>query len=98
MAKIKKTGRHTGAIKAHRQSAARARRNRAVKKGLRLAARGVLRAASAKNSAEVQKLLPKAYSLLDKAAKTGAIHWKAAARTKARLARRATAATAGAAS
>ena len=35
-----------------------------------------------------QKLLPKAYSQLDKAAKSGTIHWKAAARKKSRLAAR----------
>ena len=41
-----------------------------------------------KDVENAQKLLPKVHALLDKAAKTGTIHWKAAARRKSRLALR----------
>ena len=44
--------------------------------------------AAKKDMDSAQKLLPKVYALLDKAAKTGTIHWKAAARKKSRLALR----------
>lgn len=81
----KKVKRHPGAIKAHRQSLVRNLRNKLIKKGLRLANRAVLDAASAKNSGEVDKLIQESYSVLDKAAKRGTIHWKTAARRKSRL-------------
>jgi len=97
MAKIKKTGRHTGAIKAARQAVRRMLRNRSVKRGIRTQAKAFIEAAGRKDATALQTLMPEVASAWDKAAKTGAIHWKAAARKKSRLARLANAAAAPAA-
>ena len=86
MAKLK-TGRHTGAIKAARQAVRHMLRNRAIKKNIRALAKGFTETAAKKDVAQLQKLMPDIASSWDKAAKTGAIHWKAAARKKSRLAR-----------
>lgn len=80
--------RHRSAIKAHRQSVKRNLRNRNTKKGIRVALRAVTDAAAAKDTGKLAELMAKASSELDKAARTGAIHWKAAARKKSRLAHR----------
>lgn len=82
--KIKKTGRHTSALKAHRQALRRAVRNRWHRKRSREAAKAL--AAPGKPAEEVRKLFSEAQSYWDKAAKTGAVHWKTAARKKSRLA------------
>ncbi len=87
MAKLK-TGRHTSAIKAWRQSQRRASRNKGIRKHIRQAAREVLGFLEKKDFPASQKALPKAISGLDKAAKKGVIHWKTAARKKSRLAKR----------
>src|SRR5438477_388298 len=84
MAKLK-TGRHTSAIKAQRQAERRAVRNRVVRKQARLAAKAVVAAVGANDSGKAQSLLPAAASIWDKAAKSGVIHWKTAARRKSRL-------------
>lgn len=86
--KIKKTGRHTGALKAQRQAERRAVHNRAVRKNARLAAKGLLTAVSANDTKKAQELLSEVASTWDKAAKTGVVHWKTAARRKSRLAAR----------
>jgi small subunit ribosomal protein S20 len=88
MAQVKKSMRHRSAIKAHRQSVKRNLRNRNTKKGIRVALRAVTDAAAAKDTGKLAELMAKASSELDKAARTGAIHWKAAARKKSRLAHR----------
>ena len=85
MAKKKQT-RHKSALKAHRQSIKRAINNRGIKKGIRAAVRAVIDAAKAKDVKQVAEFTAKASSALDKAAKSGTIHWKAAARKKSRLA------------
>ena len=87
MAKLK-TGRHTSAIKAWRKSEKLASKNRGIKTRIHATTKefGVL--TEKKDMENAQKLLPKAYSQLDKAAKSGTIHWKAAARKKSRLAAR----------
>ncbi len=85
MAKLK-TGRHTSAIKAWRKSEKLASRNRGVKARIHDTAKDFGALVAKKDMENAQKMLPKAYSLLDKAAKTGTLHWKAAARKKARLA------------
>ena len=77
MAKLK-TGRHTSAIKAQRQAEKRTSRNKGLKKTVRAVAKEVLATKSADT-------LAKAASALDKAAKKGVIHWKAAGRKKSRL-------------
>ena len=87
MAKLK-TGRHTSGIKAWRKSEKLASRNRGVKTRIHDAAREIGLLVAKKDIESAQKLLPKVYALLDKAAKTGAIHRKAAARNKSRLALR----------
>src|SRR5579864_7692577 len=97
MAKVKKSMRHASAIKAHRQSLKHYAQNRAVKKGVRLAARAVVDAAKAKDAGKVAELIAAASSALDKAARRGTIHWKAAARKKSRLAHRVVAQLAAAA-
>jgi len=86
MAKLK-TGRHTSALKAARQAERRASHNRGVRKVIKTAAKDVLAAVKAKESDKCPKLLGKAASSWDKAAKKGVIHWKTAARKKARLAK-----------
>lgn len=87
MAKLK-TGRHTGAIKANRQAERREARNRAARRKIRSAAKELLEAVEKKDKAAVGKLYPQVASLWDKAAKTGLVHWKAAARKKSRLAQK----------
>ncbi|MBI5625469.1 MAG: 30S ribosomal protein S20 [Elusimicrobia bacterium] len=87
MAQQKKSQRHRSGLKAHRQSVKHNLRNRAIKKAIRLAAKAGVDAAQSKDPKHTESL-SKAYSLIDKAAKTGAIHWKSAARKKARLAHR----------
>jgi small subunit ribosomal protein S20 len=88
MAKAKKSQRHASAIKAHRQSLRHNERNRMAKKSIRLAMRAVTDAASAKDTTKLGELMSAASAALDKAAKTGALHWKTAARKKSRLAKR----------
>lgn len=85
MAKLK-TGRHTSAIKAHRQSERRALANRAVRKNIRLLAKELAAAAARKDEKAVSELTRKVSAAWDKAAKVGVVHWKAAARKKSRLA------------
>ena len=87
MAKLK-TGRHTSAIKAWRKSEKLASKNRGVKTKIRDITKDFTALAAKKDLENTQKLLPKAYSMLDKAAKAGTLHWKAAARKKSRLAAR----------
>lgn len=89
MAKAKKSQRHASALKAHRQSVKHNERNRDAKKRIRLAMRAVTDAASAKDTTKLSELLAGASAALDKAAKSGALHWKTAARKKSRLAKRA---------
>lgn len=85
MAKKKQT-RHKSALKAQRQALKHAIHNYGVKKSVRAAVRAVVDAAKAKDVKKVAEMTGKAASALDKAAKNGTIHWKAAARKKSRLA------------
>ena len=85
MAKLK-TGRHTGALKAHRQSDKRMLANRTVRRTIRLLAKELSAATVAKDKKAVDELTRKVSSAWDKAAKVGVVHWKAAARKKSRLA------------
>lgn len=79
MAKLK-TGRHTSAIKAQRQAEKRTSRNTGLKKTIRLSAKKVL-------ATKTAETLQDASSALDKAAKKGVLHKKAASRKKSRLAK-----------
>ena len=87
MAKLK-TGRHTSALKAHRQSARHAEHNQDVRSRIRTLARKVEAAVAAKDSKAATAFLNEAFSVWDKAAKTGIIHWRAASRKKSRLSER----------
>lgn len=87
MAKLK-TGRHTSAIKAWRKSEKLASKNRGVKTRIHDASKEFGALVAKKDVENAQKMLPKAYALLDKAAKSGTIHWKNAARKKSRLSAR----------
>ena len=82
----KKLMRHKSALKANRQALKNTLHNRRIKKGVRAALRAVVDAAKAKDVKKVAELTSKAAEALDKAAKRGTIHWKAAARKKSRLA------------
>jgi small subunit ribosomal protein S20 len=61
-------------------------RNRRLKQNARGKAKELAAVAKSKDQAKAQEILRQSSSALDKAAKHGAIHWKAAARKKSRLA------------
>lgn len=85
MAKLK-TGRHTSAIKAQRKAEKRASVNRGIKTRIHNKIKEFKKLLLQKDIANASKLIPEISSMLDKAAKRGTIHWKNAARRKARLA------------
>ena len=87
MAKLK-TGRHTSALKARRQAERHAETNVQVKSRIRTIARKVEQAVASKDAKSAKTFLQEAFSLWDKAAKTGIVHWRAASRKKSRLAER----------
>jgi small subunit ribosomal protein S20 len=87
MAKLK-TGRHTSALKAHRQSERHAVHNLQIRSTIRTLARKVESAVVAKDAKTAKTLLNEAFAAWDKAAKTGIVHWRAASRKKSRLATR----------
>lgn len=87
MAKLK-TGRHTSALKAHRQSERHAGSNLQVRSRIRSIARKVETAVANKDAAAARNLLSEAFALWDKAAKVGIVHWRAASRKKSRLSER----------
>src|ERR1700687_4385305 len=87
MAKLK-TGRHTSALKAHRQSETHAEHNLQIRSKIRTIARKVESAVAAKDAKTAKTLLNEAFAAWDRAAKAGIIHWRAASRKKSRLARR----------
>lgn len=73
------------AKKALRQSERRRRRNLIKKEAYKRLIRDVRKAVSAGKTDEAQKLLPRLYQALDKAAKTNVIKKNKAARLKSRL-------------
>lgn len=85
MAKLK-TGRHTSALKTHRQAERHAVHNVQVRSHIRTLARKVEAAVASKDAKTARALLNEAFSAWDKAAKTGVIHGRAASRKKSRLA------------
>jgi small subunit ribosomal protein S20 len=87
MAKLK-TGRHTSALKAHRQSVTHAEHNLQIRSSIRTIARKVESAVASKDAKTAIALLNDAFAAWDKAAKTGIVHWRAASRKKSRLASR----------
>ena len=87
MAKLK-TGRHTSALKAHRQSAKHADHNLKIRSSIRTLARKVETAVASKDAKAAKTFLSEAFAAWDKAAKTGIVHWRAASRKKSRLSSR----------
>jgi small subunit ribosomal protein S20 len=84
MAKLK-TGRHTSALKAHRQSDTHAKANKEIRSKIRSLARQVEEAVVKKDAVAAKKLLSETFSMWDKAAKVGVIHDRSASRKKSRL-------------
>jgi small subunit ribosomal protein S20 len=70
-----------------RQNAKRRQRNKSRKSAMRSAMKKVIAACDQGDPDTAQTLVPRAMSLIDKAAKNCAIHARTAARRKARLAR-----------
>ena len=87
MAKLK-TGRHTSALKAHRQSDTHAEHNLTIRSKIRTLARKVETAVTAKDAKSAKTYLDEAFAAWDKAAKSGIVHWRAASRKKSRLSQR----------
>jgi len=84
MAKLK-TGRHTSAIKAARQSQKRAGVNRGIKIKIHNKIKEFKKLLGKKDISNASNLMSEIYSMLDKASKKGTIHWKNSSRNKARL-------------
>ncbi len=87
MAKLK-TGRHTSALKAHRQSDTHAEHNLQIRSKIRTLARKVEAAVVGKDAKAAKTYLSEAFAAWDKAAKSGIVHENAASRKKARLSQR----------
>jgi small subunit ribosomal protein S20 len=78
---------HKSALKEHRQAVNRRRRNRVHRSRMRTAVKQLRQAVAAGDAGVAQGLLTATLALVDRTAKLGAIHDKAAARTKSRLTR-----------
>ena len=85
MAKLK-TGRHTSALKAQRQAERRTSRNKGLTRKIKLSVKAAMASAKAKDKKTAADI-NKAMSAIDKAAKKGVVHKRAAARKKSRLAK-----------
>jgi len=95
MAKIKKTGRHTSALRENRRAARRRAVNNRWRLAIKSTAKKISEAVAAKDVAKAQTLLKEAYRLLDRAAKKKVIHTNKADRKKSRLAQLVSKAIAG---
>ena len=78
---------HKSALKAHRRALARRRRNRHRRAQLRTAVKKFRQSLAAGDVDAARSLLPVTLSLVDRTAKSNAIHPGAASRTKSRLTR-----------
>jgi len=78
---------HRSALKEHRQALKRRLRNRIHRSRMRTAVKTLRQAVDAGDAGTAQGLLTATLALVDRTAKLGAIHDKAAARTKSRLTR-----------
>ena len=78
---------HKSAIKEHRQSLDRRERNRFRRSRLRTALKGFRQAVAAGDAELAKSLLPGTLSLIDRTAKSRALHPSAADRKKSRLTR-----------
>ncbi|MEK6544716.1 MAG: 30S ribosomal protein S20 [Elusimicrobiota bacterium] len=90
MAKIKKTGRHTQALKSARQALSHRVENNAKRSVVKDLGKQLTKALTAKDTGKAKELVTGIYSALDKAAKTGVFHWRNAARKKSKYARQVT--------
>ncbi len=79
---------HASALKAHRQNLRRRSRNRSNRSALRTALKDFSRQAQALAPEKTPPSPAELYSLVDKAARRGALSKNAAARQKSRLTRR----------
>jgi small subunit ribosomal protein S20 len=78
---------HKSALKEHRQAVARRRLNRARRSRLRNAVKLYRGALAAGDLEQARSLLPGTLALVDRTAKSGAVHGNTADRTKSRLTR-----------
>ncbi len=78
---------HKSAVKRHKQSLARAGRNRAARTRVKTVIKSVRAAILKKDKAAATEALVLATSILDKASTKGAMHWKTVARKISRLAK-----------
>lgn len=88
---------HPSALKAHRQSIRRRRRNRSNKRSLRTALKSFSQLLEERRKQDAAQALPSLYAKVDKAVRKGVLRKNAAARKKSRLTRRLNALAAGAA-
>jgi len=86
---------HKSALKEHRRSQARRLRNRARRSRLRRAVKEYRGALAEGDIEKARGMLPGMLSLVDRTAKSGAVHHNTADRTKARLTRALNRAAAG---
>ncbi|WP_022798578.1 30S ribosomal protein S20 [Thermus islandicus] len=84
----KKPKRNLSALKRHRQSLKRRLRNKAKKSAIKTLSKKAVLLAQEGKAEEALKILRRAESLIDKAAKGSTLHKNAAARKKSRLARK----------
>jgi small subunit ribosomal protein S20 len=87
MAKIKKTGRHTSALREDRRSSRRERVNDRWRLSIKSTAKKIKAAVAKKDADSAKKLLREVFTLLDRAAKKKVIHPNKADRSKSRLAK-----------
>lgn len=78
-------GRHLSAIKRHRQSVKRAKRNQTARSATRTSVKKVLQAVQKKDAPLAQSLLKQAISHLHRAASKGYLHTRNASRHIGRL-------------
>lgn len=76
---------HKSALKRHKQSVARAARNRAVRTRIKNVIKAVRVALQLQDKEQASAALVTANIVIDKAATKGVIHWKTAARKVSRL-------------
>ncbi|MGC8867430.1 MAG: 30S ribosomal protein S20 [Elusimicrobiales bacterium] len=86
MAQAVKSKRHRNALKAYRKSLKRRSENRGIKTRIHTKVKEFKKLIASKNYDAASKMLAELYSLIDKAAKRGTIHWKNAANKKSSLA------------
>ncbi|MBI4055752.1 MAG: 30S ribosomal protein S20 [Elusimicrobia bacterium] len=87
MARLK-TGRHTSALKAHRQSLRHRTLNSRRARQIKSLTKELLREIEKKNASRIQELFPQFASSWDRAARKGLVHRRTASRKISRLSRK----------